>query len=96
VLGLADAVATLPFIDESSFLKVDASRVETCSVDGIPIVDTPAVLKNTIYGFGWTGHGFAIAMGLARYLAEWILSGDKPDALDVFCRNRFHGSFSSR
>ncbi|MBZ9725888.1 FAD-binding oxidoreductase [Mesorhizobium sp. CO1-1-11] len=94
-LGLADAIATLPFIDESSFLKVDASRVETCAVDGIPIVDTPAALKNTIYGFAWTGHGFAIALGLAKYLAEWILSGDKPDALEIFCRKRFHGSFSS-
>jgi glycine/D-amino acid oxidase-like deaminating enzyme len=95
-LGLADAIATLPFIDESSFLKVDASRVETCAVDGIPIVDTPAALNNTIYGFAWTGHGFAIALGLARSLAEWILSGNKPDALEVFCRRRFHGSFSSR
>lgn len=95
-LGLTDAIATLPFIDESSFLKVDASRVETCAVDGIPIVDTPATLNNTIYGFAWTGHGFAIALGLARYLAEWILSGDKPDALEVFCRKRFHGSFPSR
>jgi hypothetical protein len=56
----------LPFIGESTFLKVDASRVESCAVDGIPIVDTPAALHNTIYGFAWTGHGFAIALGFTN------------------------------
>ncbi|TIS45794.1 hypothetical protein [Mesorhizobium sp.] len=96
VLGLTDAIATLPFIDESSFLKVDASRVETCAVDGIPIVDTPAALHNTIHGFAWTGHGFAIALGFAKYLAEWIVSGERPQALDVYSGKRFHASFSSR
>ncbi|TIW28046.1 MAG: FAD-binding oxidoreductase [Mesorhizobium sp.] len=95
-LGLTDAIATLPFIDESSFLNVDASRVETCAVDGIPIVDTPAALHNTLYGFAWTGHGFAIALGFARYFADWILGGEKPHALEAFSGKRFHGPFSSR
>ncbi|WP_095199929.1 NAD(P)/FAD-dependent oxidoreductase [Mesorhizobium carmichaelinearum] len=88
-LGLTDAIATLPFIDESSFLKVDASRVESCAIDGIPIVDTPAALHNTIYGFAWTGHGFAIALGFAKYLTEWIVSGEKPQALEIFSGKRF-------
>jgi len=88
-LGLTDAIATLPFIDESSFLKVDASRVESCAVDGIPIVDTPAALHNTIYGFAWTGHGFAIALGFTKYLTDWIVGGEKPQALKVFSGKRF-------
>ncbi|BAV45775.1 FAD dependent oxidoreductase [Mesorhizobium loti] len=88
-LGLTDAIATLPFIDESSFLKVDASRVESCAVDGIPIVDTPAALHNTIYGFAWTGHGFAIALGFTKYLTDWIVGGEKPQALEVFSGKRF-------
>ncbi|BCG72981.1 FAD-binding oxidoreductase [Mesorhizobium sp. 113-1-2] len=88
-LGLTDAIATLPFIDESSFLKVDASRVESCAVDGIPIVDTPAALHNTIYGFAWTGHGFAIALGFTKYLTDWIVGGEKPRALEVFSGKRF-------
>jgi glycine/D-amino acid oxidase-like deaminating enzyme len=88
-LGLTDSIATLPFIDESSFLKVDASRVESCAVDGIPIVDTPAALHNTIYGFAWTGHGFAIALGFTKYLTDWIVGGEKPQALKVFSGKRF-------
>ncbi len=88
-LGLTDAIATLPFIDESAFLKVDASRVESCAVDGIPIVDAPAALHNTIYGFAWTGHGFAIALGFTKYLTDWIVSGEKPRALEVFSGKRF-------
>ena len=88
-LGLTDSIATLPFIDESSFLKVDASRVESCAVDGIPIVDTPAALHNTIYGFAWTGHGFAIALGFSKYLTDWIVGGEKPQALKVFSGKRF-------
>ena len=88
-LGLTDAIATLPFIDESSFLKVDASRVESCAVDGIPILDASVALPNTIYGFAWTGHGFAIALGFTKYLTEWIVGGERPQALDVFSAKRF-------
>lgn len=94
-LGLADAIATLPFIDESAFLKVDASRAESCAIDGIPIVDTPAALHNTIYGFAWTGHGFAIALGFTKYLTDWIVGGEKPQALEVFSAKRFQGPLSS-
>lgn len=94
-LGLTNAIATLPFIDESSFLKVDASRVESCAVDGIPIVDTPAALHNTIYGFAWTGHGFAIALGFTKYLTDWIVGGEKPQALEVFSGKRFQGPLSN-
>ena len=80
----------MPFIDESSFLKVDAYRVESCAVDGIPIVDTSVALPNTIYGFAWTGHGFAIALGFTKYLTEWIVGGEKPQALGVFSAKRFY------
>lgn len=94
-LGLTDAIATLPFIDESAFLKVDASRVESCAVDGIPIIDRSAALHNTIYGFAWSGHGFAIALGVTKYLADWIISGEKPQALEVFTGKRFRGPLSN-
>ncbi|WP_051371110.1 NAD(P)/FAD-dependent oxidoreductase [Mesorhizobium loti] len=94
-LGLTNAIATLPFIDESSFLKVDASRIESCTVDGIPIVDTPAALHNTIYGFAWTVHGFAIALGFTKYLTDWIVGGEKPQALEVFSGKRFQGPLAN-
>jgi sarcosine oxidase subunit beta len=51
-------------------------------------------LHNTIYGFAWTGHGFAIALGVTKYLTDWIVSGEKPQALEVFSGKRFRGSFS--
>ena len=88
--NVTDAILTLPFIDNSTFLKVDASRVETVSVDHIPLIGQPEALANTIYGYAWSGHGFAISLGFTKLFTDWILSGVKPEALDAFSPMRFH------
>ncbi len=88
-LNLNDAIATMPFIDRSSFVKVDASRTEATAIDLIPIIDRPDALANTIYGYAWSGHGFAISLGFTKYFTDWLLTGEKPEALEPFSARRY-------
>lgn len=88
--NVTDAILTLPFIDNSSFLRVDASRVETVTVDAIPLIGQAEGLSNTIYGYAWSGHGFAISLGFTKLFTDWILSGVMPEALEPFSPARFH------
>jgi sarcosine oxidase, subunit beta len=88
--NLTEAIQTFPFIDSSSFLKVDASRVETVAVDTIPLIGQSEALSNLLYGYAWSGHGFAISLGFTKLFTDWILSGAKPEALEPFSPARFH------
>ena len=88
-INLTDSIATLPFLESASFIKVDASRTDTVALDGIPIIEQSITLPNTIYGYAWSGHGFAISLGFTHYFKEWIMTGTKPDALAPFAPSRF-------
>jgi sarcosine oxidase subunit beta len=88
--NVTDAVLTMPFIDNSSLLSVDASRVEAVAADQIPLIGQAEALQNLIYGYGWSGHGFAISLGFTRLFSEWIATGEKPEALEPFSPLRFH------
>ncbi len=88
--NVTDAIQTLPFIDNSSFLQADASRVESVAVDNIPLIGQSEALANTLYGYAWSGHGFAISLGVTKLFTDWILSGAKPEALEPFSPARFH------
>ncbi|HEY5796298.1 MAG TPA: FAD-binding oxidoreductase [Bosea sp. (in: a-proteobacteria)] len=88
--NVTDAILTMPFIDNSSFLKADASRVETVTADLIPLIGQAESLPNVIYGYGWSGHGFAISLGFTKLMTDWIVSGMKPEALEPFSPLRFH------
>ncbi|WOI58237.1 FAD-binding oxidoreductase [Palleronia sp. LCG004] len=88
-LNLTDAIQTLPFLDDSSFISVDASRVEAVTLDGIPIVGQPQGMANAYYGYGWSGHGFAISLGFSKLFEEWMTGGEKPAMLDPFTPDRF-------
>lgn len=88
-LGLTDSIQTFPFLDRSTFHSVDASRVETVSLDGVPIIGRPEALANTLVGYAWCGHGFAIALGFTKHMADWVLTGERPEALAPFSPARF-------
>ncbi|WID98568.1 FAD-binding oxidoreductase [Bosea vestrisii] len=88
--NVTDALLTLPFIDNSSFLSADASRVETVAVDQVPLIGQAEAVSNLIYGYGWSGHGFAISLGFTKLLADWIKTDEKPEALEPFSPLRFH------
>ncbi|MCO6390081.1 FAD-dependent oxidoreductase [Aliihoeflea aestuarii] len=88
-INLSDAIQTMPFLERSAFIKTDATRTDTVSIDGIPIIGKPGALNNTIYGYAWTGHGYAISLGFTKYLTDWLLSGEKPAELEPFSPRRF-------
>ena len=69
--------------------EVSTDRAEMISVDGIPIIDTLPGAANMLVGVGWSGHGWAIAPAVARLMAEWVLSGERPEMLAAFEFGRF-------
>lgn len=87
-INLSDAIQTMPFLERSTFLRADSSRTDTMSIDGIPIIGKPRALNNTIFAFGWTGHGYAISLGFTKYFTDWLLSGEKPAELEPFAHDR--------
>ncbi|MCB8962996.1 MAG: FAD-binding oxidoreductase, partial [Ardenticatenales bacterium] len=64
-------------------------RPEGVSFDGIPIIDQLPGLDNLTFAAGWSGHGWAIAPAVAQLLAEWRLTGRRPDLLTPFNLTRF-------
>jgi glycine/D-amino acid oxidase-like deaminating enzyme len=96
-INLTDAISTLPFLDRSEFLKVDATRVETVALDAIPVIGQPEAAENIYFGYAWSGHGFAISLGFTKLFADWVESGRKPSELEPFSPTRFTlGSTASR
>ena len=88
-INLTDAISTLPFLDRSEFLKVDATRVETVALDAIPVIGQPEAAENIYFGYAWSGHGFAISLGFTKLFADWIETGRKPRELEPFSPARF-------
>ena len=84
-----EAVAVCPALADLPVDEVSADRAEMLCVDGIPIIDTLPGAENLLVGVGWSGHGWAIAPAVARLLAEWALSGERPALLAAFGFGRF-------
>lgn len=79
-----DATAMFPGLADCELLVTDASRPESYSIDGIPIVDQVPGMPDIFFGTGWSGHGFAIAPAASAMLASWVRTGDRPDELEPF------------
>lgn len=89
--NLAEARAVYPSLTYSVTERAEASRPESFSVDGIPIIDQLPTAANVMVGTGWTGHGFAIAPPVAKLLSEWAVTGKRPDELAPFAYHRLTG-----
>ncbi len=88
----AEAIAVLPELAAYDVAEVSAERLETCTLDGVPIIDRVDGHEGVIYASGWCGHGWAIAPAVAPLLASWALDGgDIPGALAPFSYARFRG-----
>lgn len=87
--NVADARAVFPDLDGVAVQEADASRVESVTVDHIPIVDRLPGAENVIAGTGWSGHGFAISLAVNRLLARWAIGGTRPERLEPFTLDRF-------
>ena len=84
-----EAVAVYPALADLQVDEVSTDRAETLCADGIPIIDYLPGAANMLVGVGWSGHGWAIAPAVARLMAEWILSGERPAPLRPFGYGRF-------
>ena len=84
-----EAVAVYPSLADLPVDEVYTDRAEMVSVDGIPIIDYVPGADNILVGAGWSGHGWAIAPAVARLLAEWALTGERPALLAPFGYGRF-------
>lgn len=87
--NVREAVATYPALADASVERADASRPETSSVDGVPIVGRLPGVENLLFATGWTGHGFAISLAVNRLLADWAVTGSRPERLAPFGYDRF-------
>lgn len=87
--NLRTAGEVYPALAAAARQGADASRPESCSVDGVPIVDVVPGTRNALVGAGWCGHGWAIAPVVADQLATWARTGRRPDLLAPFSLDRF-------
>ncbi|MCY4070839.1 MAG: FAD-binding oxidoreductase [Chloroflexi bacterium] len=84
-----EALAVYPALADLPVDEVFTDRAEMISVDGIPIIDYLPGAANMLAGVGWSGHGWAIAPAVAKLMARWVLSGDRPGMLRPFGYGRF-------
>ena len=84
-----EAVAVYPALADLAVDEVFTDRAEMISVDGIPIIDYLPGAANMLVGLGWSGHGWAIAPAVAKLMAEWLLSRQRPEMLRAFGYSRF-------
>ena len=84
-----EAVAVYPALADLSVDEVTTDRAEMVSIDGIPIIDNLPGAANMLVGVGWSGHGWAISPAVGKLMADWVVSGERPDVLGAFAINRF-------
>jgi sarcosine oxidase subunit beta len=82
------AGSVFPELGEGEVVEADAGRPETYSPDGLPYIDFIDADRKILLAAGWSGHGFAIAPAVAHYIAQWLVTGDKPDLLSPFTVRR--------
>ena len=84
-----EAIAVYPRLANVPVDEAFTDRVEMVSIDGIPIIDFLPSASNMLIGVGWSGHGWAISPAVSKLMAEWVLSGERPDLLAPFAYGRF-------
>jgi sarcosine oxidase subunit beta len=87
----AQACAVFPALREHAIAQVSAERLESTTIDGIPIIDHVPGIEGLWFASGWCGHGWAIAPAVAPLLATWALDGQRPELLAPFSHRRFVG-----
>ncbi len=87
--NLADAKAVYSCLEDVGIELADADHLESVAVDDIPVIDLVPGTTNAIYAAAWSGHGWAIAPSVTQMLANWGMSGERPEHLLPFSHNRF-------
>jgi sarcosine oxidase subunit beta len=84
----ATAVALFPELASAPLLRAWVG-IESFARDDYPILSAVPGHPGVIVATGFSGHGFAIAPGVGRRIAEWISTGRRPDILAPFDVGRF-------
>ncbi|MCP5082946.1 MAG: FAD-binding oxidoreductase [Alphaproteobacteria bacterium] len=87
--NLADTVAVYSSLEGVGIELADADHLESVAVDDIPVIDLVPGTDNAIYATAWSGHGWAIAPSVTQMLADWGMSGKRPEHLVPFSHERF-------
>jgi glycine/D-amino acid oxidase-like deaminating enzyme len=87
--NMAEAAAVYPALVGVHLAESDAARPESVCVDEVPIIDRLPGATNLIVGTGWSGHGFAISLAVAKLLADWATGSERPEPLRPFAYGRF-------
>lgn len=87
--NIAELKTVFPGLGEVAMVSAEASRSESSSIDQIPIIDVVPGSSNVVVATGWAGHGWALVPSVAKNLSRWLLTGDKPAALNPFALSRF-------
>jgi len=87
--NVKDARSVFPALESAGVQEADASRLESVTADGLPIIDTFHGADNMIIGTGWSGHGYAISLAVNQLCAEWAIDGSRPELLAPFTADRF-------
>jgi len=82
--NIRELTATFPHLGALSVLAADASRAESNSPDQSPFIDVVPGTENVVVAAGWSGHGWALVPSVSKNVAEWLMSGHKPRALEPF------------
>lgn len=84
----ATTVALFPALREVPAIRAWVG-IESFSRDNYPIISGLPEHPGMIVAAGFSGHGFAIAPGVGRRVAEWVTTGRIPDVLRPFDIGRF-------
>ena len=87
--NLAEAVSVYPSLAGAGVAEVSVERPELICIDDVPIMDRFAGAENMVVATGWSGHGWALAPAVAKHLAAWLLTGERPARLQPFGYSRF-------
>lgn len=87
--NLRTATEVYPSLEDAALDLADATALESCSADGIPVIDRVPGTSNAWVGAGWSGHGFAIAPPVADSLSTWVRTRERPVDLAPFSLSRF-------
>ncbi len=87
--NIAEAVAVYPCLAGVSVTVAKADRLESSTIDDIPIIDRVPGTTNTFFATGWSGHGWAIAPAVCQLLAAWVYHDETSPLLRPFAYSRF-------
>lgn len=87
--NVAEAVAVYPCLAGVQVAQAATDRLESNTVDGIPIIDYVPGVCNVLFATGWCGHGWALAPAVCQLVATWAYTGEAPTLLRPFTYGRF-------